>query len=241
MKLFSERLKILIENDLLTIIFPSYQRNEKIRLRIEEISSILNSIKVIIIDDCSNPSYTNFNHENLTLIQNKKNLGRGNSIIKALNLVSTKFVTIFDDDDIIKCENLKIIIRKLSKLDENYIGLVAETDQNINGLKRSFSSYLYERFNNDWNDRKEFVLTSILKESIPFWLKARRIPTSFLFSLCDRKDKYWQYLPIVVVNKIYLDGGMTNKMKRNPFTKSLHISVIYWIYRKFKILKYELF
>ena len=223
------------EKDLITIIFPSFQRENQLKSRIDEIFTILNLVNIIIVDDYSNPSYKDYNHKNITLIRNNKNLGRGNSILKALKKVNTKFVSIFDDDDPINSKNLNIIIEKLKELDQKSIGIVAEAGLNNIPLEEKFDSYLHTRFKTKWKDRKEFVKTDILKNSIPFWLKGRRIPTSFLFSLCDHKGLYWNYYNIDVIKKNYSEGGMTSQISKNPFKKTIRISIVYWIYRKVKL------
>ena len=223
------------DKDLITIIFPSFQRENQLKSRIDEISTILNLVNIIIVDDHSIPSYKDYSHKSVTLIRNNKNLGRGNSILKALKEVKTKFISIFDDDDPINSKNLNLIIEKLKDLDKKSIGIVAEAGLNNIPLREKFDSYLNTRFKTKWKDRKEFVKTDILKNSIPFWLKGRRIPTSFLYSLCDDKGLYWNYYNIDVIKKNYSEGGMTSQISKNPFNKTIRISIIYWIYRKVKL------
>lgn len=223
------------EEYILTLIFPSFCREKILTNNIKSLKK-LDNLKLIVVDDGSIPPYKDINFSNIILIRNKNNLGRGKSILKSLKLVDTEFVSIFDDEDKINISNLKKVISKLKKLETDFVGLVAETDQNKTKLESEFKSYLYQRFSKDWKDRKEFVRSKILKSSIPFWLKGRRIPTSFLFSLCDQKDKKWKYSPLLVVYKKYLEGGMTDKIKKNPFKKSILISVIYYMYRKARLI-----
>lgn len=219
----------------LTLIFPSFQREELLKKRINEISSIRN-INVIIVDDGSTPPYSKPFFDNVYLIRNEKNLGRGNSILKALKIVNTTFVSIFDDDDQIIYNNLNQIIEKLKKLNKKSIGIISEAGLNNEKLNFKIESYLEARFKSKWKDRKEFVRTEIVQKSIPFWLKGRRIPTSFIYSLCDRKGFYWEYYPIDVVIKNYSKDGMTSQILKNPFKKTIRISLAYWIYRKVKLL-----
>lgn len=223
---------------ILTIIFPSRNRLLDLKSRLNEIRDF-DEIEIIIVDDFSENKYNINPKENIKIIRNQKNLGRGNSILKALNLVNTKFVSIFDDDDFIHKSGLKKIIKKLESLDSNIVGIIAETNQNSEVLPKKLNSYLYYRFNSEWRDKKEFVRSEILKKNIPSWLRGRRIPTSFLFSLCDSEDNIWAYENIKVVNKIYKSDGLTATISKNPFKKSLHITLIYWVYRKFKLIFYE--
>ena len=225
----------------LSIIIPSYNRESFLLERINEISS-LSGVRVIVVDDFSQNIYQGLNHhKNISLIRNTSNKGRGMSILKALKKVKTKFVSIFDDDDPINSKNLNLIIEKLKELDQKSIGIVAEAGLNNIPLKEKFDSYIYVRFKTKWKDRKEFVKTDVLKNSIPFWLKGRRIPTSFLFSLCDQEGLYWNYYNIDVIKKNYSEGGMTSQLMKNPFRKSIFISLIFLIYRKYKLFIYEIF
>ena len=224
----------------LSIIIPSYNRESFLLERINEISS-LKDVKVIVIDDFSQNIYQDLTQKNIILIRNNSNKGRGSSILKALREVKTKFVSIFDDDDPINSKNLNLIIEKLKDLDQKSIGIVAEAGLNNIPLKEKFDSYIYVRFKTKWKDRKEFVKTDVLKKSIPFWLKGRRIPTSFLFSLCDQNGLYWNYYNIDVIKKNYSEGGMTSQLMKNPFKKSIFISLLFLIYRKYKLFIYEIF
>ena len=225
----------------LTNIIPSYNRAKYLDLRLKELHSLKDRINIIVIDDFSPEEYIiDLKSSNVKLIRNPKNLGRGNSIIKAIKYVETKFLTIFDDDDEINASNLSLIIDKLNFLDHNCIGLIGETDQFTEPLPNKIKDYLYYRFNTNWKDKKEFVKTNHLKNSLPFWLKGRRIPTSFIFSLCDRKKMYWEYCDIQVVKKNYLDGGMTSLVKTNFFKKSIIITLIYWLYRNARVFKKKL-
>ena len=226
---------------ILSIIIPSYNRESFLLERINEMSS-LKGVKVIVVDDFSQNIYQDLTHQkNIKFIRNTSNKGRGMSILKALNEVKTKFVSIFDDDDPINSKNLNLIIEKLKELDQKSIGIVAEAGLNNIPLKDKFDSYIYARFKTKWKDRKEFVKTDVLKKSIPFWLRGRRIPTSFLFSLCDQKGLYWNYYNIDVIKKNYSEGGMTSQLMKNPFKKSIFISLIFLFYRKYKLFIYEIF
>lgn len=225
----------------LSIIIPTYNRESILLKRLNEISSV-EDLRVIIVDDFSKKSLQDSNYaKNIILIRNTKNKGRGGSILTGLNKVNTKFVSIFDDDDPINSKNLNLIIQKLKELDKKSIGIVAEAGLNNQPLEGKFRSYLYKRFKTTWLDRKEFVNTEILKSSIPFWLRGRRIPTSFLFSLCDRKGYFWEYYNIDVIAKNYSVDGMTSQLKKNPLKKSLFISFIFLVYRKLKLLNHEIF
>ena len=231
---------LVLQNNILTIIIPSFNRFLLVKERLNELIKVF-EVSVIIVDDNSQVFYDIHETNYIDVVRNEKNLGRGNSILLGLNYVKTKFVSIFDDDDPINSKNLNLIIEKLKDLDQKSIGIVAEAGLNNIPLKEKFDSYIYARFKTKWKDRKEFVKTDVLKKSIPFWLKGRRIPTSFLFSLCDQKGLYWNYYNIDVIKKNYSEGGMTSQLMKNPFKKSIFISLIFLIYRKYKLFIYEIF
>lgn len=224
---------------LLSIIIPTYNRPGQLKNRLFELEG-LNDIELIIVNDGSSQIYSNKYFSKtfrIVYLNNTSNIGRGNSIIKGIKNSSGIYISFFDDEDEIIKDNLNQILIHLKSLGPNYIGLIAETDQNTSFLKNDVDSYLVTRFTQEWSDRKEFVNNSILKSSIPFWLKGRRIPTSFLFSLCDTYGKKWKYLPLIIVNKTYGENGLTSTIRKNPFKKSLLISLIFLVYRKVILLK----
>ncbi len=87
----------------LTIIVPCFNEEKTIKTVIEKVLSLkVNKIQVIVVDDCSSDnSYEIINsikNENLLILQNQKNLGKGAAINTAKKYVDGDIVAIQDAD-----------------------------------------------------------------------------------------------------------------------------------------------
>ena len=83
-----------------TLIIPVYNEKNIIETTYEKIKYLANMAEIIFVDDGSTDGTCEFleNVKNIKLIKNQHNLGKGSSIIKALNNANGKYVILFDGD-----------------------------------------------------------------------------------------------------------------------------------------------
>ena len=108
---------------LLSIIIPTYNRNEKVDRILKELSrQITNEVEVIVVDDCSKIPYkTPFNW--VKVINLKENSG-GASVPRNIGLdnATGKYIAFIDSDDMIKPNYISKILEKTKeKWDYCYI------------------------------------------------------------------------------------------------------------------------
>ena len=98
---------------LLSIIIPTYNRNEKVDRILKELSKqITNEVEVIVVDDCSKIPYkTPFNW--VKVINLKENSG-GASVPRNIGLdnATGKYIAFIDSDDMIKPNYISKILEK---------------------------------------------------------------------------------------------------------------------------------
>lgn len=98
---------------LLSIIIPTYNRNEKVDRILKELSrQITNEVEVIVVDDCSKIPYkTPFNW--VKVINLKENSG-GASVPRNIGLdnATGKYIAFIDSDDMIKYNYISKILEK---------------------------------------------------------------------------------------------------------------------------------
>ena len=112
---------------LLSIIIPTYNRNEKVDRILKELSrQITNEVEVIVVDDCSKIPYkTPFNW--VKVINLKENSG-GASVPRNIGLdnATGKYIAFIDSDDMIKPNYISKILEK-TKEEWNYCYISWET------------------------------------------------------------------------------------------------------------------
>lgn len=120
----------MIEQDLVSIIVPSYKRSYALVER--AINSLLqqtyNNIEIILVDDNAKPEHIEFRLQlqklvnvlsspKLVYIKNEKNLGGSLSRNQGINLAKGDFITFLDDDDCYeKCKIEKQLLFMKSNL-----------------------------------------------------------------------------------------------------------------------------
>jgi len=97
-----------------TLIIPVYNEKNIIETTYEKIKYLTNVTEIIFVDDGSTDGTCEFleNVKNIKLIKNQHNLGKGSSIVKALNKANGKYVILFDGDLEIDPNEIKKIISK---------------------------------------------------------------------------------------------------------------------------------
>lgn len=97
-----------------TLIIPVYNEKNIIETTYEKIKYLTNMAEIIFVDDGSTDGTCEFleNVKNIKLIKNQHNLGKGSSIVKALNNANGKYVILFDGDLEIDPNEIKKIISK---------------------------------------------------------------------------------------------------------------------------------
>ena len=97
-----------------TLIIPVYNEINIIETTYEKIKYLTNVAEIIFVDDGSTDGTCEFleNLSNIILIKNEQNLGKGSSIVKALDNANGKYVILFDGDLEIDPDEIKKIISK---------------------------------------------------------------------------------------------------------------------------------
>jgi glycosyltransferase involved in cell wall biosynthesis len=132
---------------LLSVCIPTYNRPEFIRKQIIEFTQITDSsiFQVFIGDNSENNSTEDIikpiinNNGNILFIKNKKNLGATQNIFNLVKKTEGKFLWILGDDDFISKENFTLLLGRLKSLKE-------ESCINMN---RIFDE---SRYNHTYND-----------------------------------------------------------------------------------------
>jgi hypothetical protein len=118
----------LIEEIMLTIAIPTYNRHEKLYKTLSKLSELMGSwpIKIIIIDNFSTPSvaeylaeknYKGFNYTEIH--KNNSNIGLGANLLMCFVHTSTEWLWLLGDDDLPVSACLENIFCELSKAGKN--------------------------------------------------------------------------------------------------------------------------
>lgn len=96
-------------NDLISIVIPTYKRNETLKRALDSaISQTYSPIEIIVVDDNADYPDVRSNNEsiikeysncNIKLVKNDKNLGGGLSRNAGIQVASGKYICFLDDDD----------------------------------------------------------------------------------------------------------------------------------------------
>ncbi len=150
--------KIRFENSKISVIMSSYNSEKFIR---ESILSILNQshkdFELIIIDDCSKDrsliiarQYREGDNR-IKIIENKKNIGAGESRNRGLKIARGKYIAILDSDDIADEKRLENQLRYLEK--EKDVFLVGSSAIVINEKGRRIG--IFKKTNNKQQTTKK--------------------------------------------------------------------------------------
>lgn len=219
---------------LLTIIIPTLNRGQMILKRMEELNMLKDNLKkeveIIIINDGGEEIKFLIGDLKTKIIINKKNMGRGISILKGIEMADAKYISIFDDDDEIYVKNLEYVIEKLQFDSEESKGYIfrtsaSKTSEYKNGQILNYKTFRHSK--QSPGDHKEFVPLFAVKKVINFFYRSRRLPTSLIYFDVDQYLK-WEYHNYEIVKKEYLEGGMTNKLRSKPIKKYASIAYIYY-------------
>lgn len=163
-----------------------------------------------------------------------ENMGRGSALFRAVNLARGRFVMLFDDDDTLFKEGLRVVLEDCkSPLPDHCVGFVYNLCDNSDHLVGS--PFTAERANflairadhRVTGDKKEVVLAQALKRVIMDGAGVyRRIPTSLFWSrLALMGDVMCRN--IVIGRKQYLQGGMTSTIRRLKMANAWPMVLLY--------------
>ena len=99
------------------------------------ISQVDNSYQILVVDDGSNDGTTEkvSTTEDITFIRNKKNLGKGASIMRGLDIAQGEYIILFDGD----LEISTIQIKKLFKIHKKNKNCIVKGNRNLKSNKIS--------------------------------------------------------------------------------------------------------
>ncbi|RZK45346.1 MAG: glycosyltransferase [Hymenobacter sp.] len=106
---------------ILTIAIPTYNRNEKVKRIIDILSPQLNSyVKIKIIDNCSSEPVANtikdyLHIEGIEVVRNKVNVGMSGNFIKCFELCDTEWLWMLGDDDYPLVNAVEIVMSHLNQ------------------------------------------------------------------------------------------------------------------------------
>jgi len=167
----------------LTIAIPTYNRQEAITSKVNEISSFITNhdlsgrIEILIVDNCStqyniydilqNKKNTSF----LNIQRNSGNIGAGANFLRCLELANSEYVWLLGDDEILDLSYFEKLLKTIQDK-ECYLLPHNESYAEKATYFGNFSS-IDELFDNFWNLGSFFVLSIFIfrKESVINYLK----------------------------------------------------------------------
>jgi hypothetical protein len=111
---------------LLSICIPTYNRPDKIKERILNLSKInnINLVDIIIVDNCSEIKVediykeSNFEIDNIKIMRNAVNIGGGANTLRCIEYANTKWVWILGDDDMVLDNSIDIILEDIQRISQ---------------------------------------------------------------------------------------------------------------------------
>jgi glycosyltransferase involved in cell wall biosynthesis len=154
----------MVDNKILTIAIPTYNRANYLKLCLNQIFNQIQPfrrfIQILISNNCSNDNtesvvffFINQGYE-IEYIKNNENIGANKNVYQCFRLAKTKYVLIFGDDDVILDNKLPLLINILL---HNDVGIV-----NFRGFGYK-NNYILEKPKNDnrmvyfYNNNNDFV------------------------------------------------------------------------------------
>lgn len=134
-----------MHNPKISVIMPSYNKGEYIKLSIESIlNQSMKDFELIIIDDCSSDDsidiISSFSDKRIRFFKNEKNIGMAATRNKGVRLARGSYVALLDADDISSVYRLQ---HEADFLDDNpEIGIVYGECQEIDQYGRNGSLYI---------------------------------------------------------------------------------------------------
>ena len=238
-------------NPIVSILIPTYNRVNYLKNTLKKINYTKNKnfFEIIIINDGSSDSTKSFlkkiKFKNIKKINLKKNSGRSFCLLKGILRSRGKFLMFLDDDDFIFKKSINIIIKNIQRYPFRYCFVY---DTSIDKFKKyyskekEFNSYIELRsFLGIKKDLKEIVITKPLKKIAKKYLTKifqKRFPTGFLFAKLSLLNFKWKYIPIALVKKRYLKGGITLSFKKNTKSNIDYLIKYYEIISCFRGIKF---
>lgn len=242
----SASININSNRPLLSIVIATYNRSELTLRALNSIQSQkIDRIEVIVIDDKSTDdsfqhisdffSKSELKHQ---LHRNEKNLGRGGALPVGIVAATGEYCVILDSDDLFLDGALDVIIRQLEALDSKggIIGVVWHCkDQYDNRIGASFEgipspiSLGQLKFKYGVKgDKKEIVLTDVLKQSLVVPVKGERRVATLNYWI--KASKYGVVLLAneAVAQKEYYADGMTANLRKMRITSPNGSGGCYW-------------
>ena len=215
----------------LSICIPTYNRSYYLMRLLNNIyEQYSETVEVVVVNDGSTDNTNNvvesfYDKINVSL-HNQVNLGRATALKKAINSSSCEFTLLMDDEDLFVKGGLNLILESLELLSSNknqnqnlsgIVFLTQDIHNSIIGSQFPYSPMISNlvKINADFKvrgDKKQVIRTDLLKEVMydnP--LNERRVPTYVLWSRIAKFNNTL-FLNKIVVQKDYLEDGMTNNI-----------------------------
>ena len=228
---------------LLSIIIPTHNRKKLLSRCLNTIKSKSNDYEIIIVDDGSN-----YNVEKSFSIYQKKinvkffriqNSGRTFAFFYGIAKAKGKFSIILDDDDIFLKNGLNKILTILKNneyynknffvfgtiIKKNFVYIKSVPPKNISNYNKIRADYKIK------TDLKEVVTTKILKNIVKNFRikKFERVPTGLIWAMVSKKNSCIS-IDCLVVQKEYLEDGITSQINLYKLKNPIHMRKLYNIY-----------
>jgi len=137
----------MINNKILTICIPTYNRPKALKDQLQVLLPQLNSeVKLVVRDNNSNYNLKKvspeLNYDKFEYLRNDFNIGADANIARCMETCNTKWLWILGDDDLIKNNAVLNILDLLkSNPDCCYINMQAKIEKKVTGFK-GFANYL---------------------------------------------------------------------------------------------------
>lgn len=118
-----------MNNPLVSIIIPTYNRGKYIKKAIDScLNQTYSNIEVIVVDDCSPDNtkeiVTSYEDKRVKYFRNDENSGAPYSRNRGIELSNGEFVNFLDDDDKLLAKKIELQLRKFENSDVNKLGVV---------------------------------------------------------------------------------------------------------------------
>lgn len=136
----------MINNKILTICIPTYNRPNKLNDQLRVLLPQLNDeVKLVVRDNHSNYNikklFPGLNYDKFEYKINDQNIGADANIARCIETCDTKWLWILGDDDLIKNDSVLTILNLLkSNADCCYINMQTKIERKVTGFK-AFANY----------------------------------------------------------------------------------------------------
>tara|TARA_B100000287_G_C20422376_1_gene698071 strand:- start:43 stop:723 length:681 start_codon:yes stop_codon:yes gene_type:complete len=109
-----------------TLIIPIFNEKKSIPILLKQLKQLEKTVFTILINDGSTDGTKDLllelNNPQLSVIHNRKNIGKGGSIIKAIEMVKTKYVIFMDGDLEVDTKDIPKLINMNKKTEKVVVG-----------------------------------------------------------------------------------------------------------------------